>query len=280
MKIKMPLECVIPPEQKIEYGKLLAAENQRSSQLESEMKASNKRYQSQISECESQIQRYSQLVSTGREMKDVNCEVKYNSPDEGYKQIFRLDTGERVRLEPMTTSELEDLFINGIGLHTDEDGAERFVFKDKRSVNVVNRDADNYSAIGWKTINGPIEDFDMVNQVLENDSDFRIVKGKAQGSAMLFILQKKEEVKALPEAKPEKKKASKKETAAAAVATPERCEFVHEKTGLRCVLDKGHDGICEPNACKHSDDDGKSVCILVKGHEGDHKFMNREELKG
>ena len=281
-EVKKSLECVSPAPQLKEYGKMLSGENQRKGRLENEMKSITSKFKAQILECDSNIERYSQLLQSEREVKDVNCIITFNHPESGFKTTCRVDTGEKVSLEQMTSGEMEDLFINCLGLQTDENKIEYFTFNNRSSVFVDDRDADNFTSQGWKTVFGPVNDREMVKHDtvnLENSSKYRVIRGVAGDGKTVFSLQEKIELSLLPEAKPEKKKSAKKETAAAATA-PERCENIHEKTGLRCVLDKGHTGNCNLNMCKHSDDDGKSICILAKDHEGDHQFLNIEELKG
>lgn len=280
-EVKKSLECVIPAPQLKEYGKMLSGENQRKGRLENEMKSITSKFKAQILECDSNIERYSQLLQSEREVKDVNCIITFNHPESGFKTTCRVDTGEKVSLEQMTSGEMEDLFINCLGLQTDENTkGEYFTFNNRSSVFVDNRDADNFTSQGWKTVFGPVNDREMVKHDtvnLENSSKYRVIRGVGSDSKTVFSLQEKIELSLLPEARPEKKKATKKETAAA--ATPERCEFVHDKTGLRCVLDKGHADNCFLNMCKYSEDEGDSICICAKGHDGDHKFMTVEELK-
>lgn len=279
-EVEKSLECVITALQLKEYGKMLSGENQRKGRLENEMKSIASKFKAQIMECDSSIERYSQLLQSEREMKDVKCIITFNHPESGFKTTCRVDTGEKVSLEQMTSGEMEDLFINCLGLQSGEDKVEYFTFTNRSSVFVDDRDVDNFTSVGWKTVFGPVNDREMVkssNVNLENSSKYRVIRGVAGDGKTVFSLQEKIELSLLPESKPVKAKSAKKENAAA--ATPERCEIVHDKTKLRCILDKGHTGNCNPNACRHSDDGDVTICILVKDHEGDHQFMNYAELK-
>jgi hypothetical protein len=276
-EIEKSLECVIPAPQLKEYGKMLSGENQRKGRLENELKSVSSKFKAQVLECDSNIERYSQLLQSEREMRDVKCIITYNHPEAGFKTTFRADTGEKVSLEQMTSGEMEDLFINCLGLQADESETEYFTFNNRSSVLVDNRDADNFTSAGWKTVFGPVNDREMVKHDtvnLENSDKYRVIRGVAGDGKTVFSLQEKIELSLLPEAKPEKKPRKAKEATA-----PERCENVHEKSGLRCVLDKGHDGNCNLNMCKEMHEDGVQMCKLVRGHTGEHEFVNPAELR-
>jgi len=138
-------------------------------------------------------------------------------------------------------------------------------------VQVVDRDADDYSALGWKTVCGPTEDKEMVTVTLKDDTVYRIAKSDS-GKTKLFILQEQEQEAPAPApAKKERKQLPGK------IVT--RCAKVHEKSGLRCVKEAGHDGQCFLDMCKQAHDDGVQICRLAKGHDGDHVFINPQELK-
>lgn len=55
-------------------------------------------------------------IRNGAERKDVICEILYDTPEVGVKQIVRSDTGEVVDTLEMTDEEMQgDLFIDGKG---------------------------------------------------------------------------------------------------------------------------------------------------------------------
>jgi hypothetical protein len=81
-----------------------------------------------------------------------------------------------------------------------------------------------------------------------------------------------------PAAEKKTRKPRKTKESPATPAAPARCSNVHSGTGLQCTLNAGHEGNCQLNMCKHSEDDGKTICILVKDHEGDHKFVDPATL--
>ena len=64
----------------------------------------------------------------------VECTVRYHTPQDGMKTIERNDTGEIVEVVKMTDSELEDLFINGLGANRDE---KYFTFRNRKRVPLV-----------------------------------------------------------------------------------------------------------------------------------------------
>lgn len=67
----------------------------------------------------------------------MDCDVVFNSPEEGKKTIVRTDTGETLSVSPMTEDELQDLFINELGARKEE---HEFVFRDKSRCKLVSLD--------------------------------------------------------------------------------------------------------------------------------------------
>ena len=65
-------------------------------------------YKSRIDEQEARRTRLSNCVADGFEFRDLECDIKYNSPKDGIKQIIRKDKGEVVEEFPMTPEELQE----------------------------------------------------------------------------------------------------------------------------------------------------------------------------
>jgi len=128
MKITKILNCVFTTEELKEIGVKLALENQRKERLEDQKKQSQSQFKSEIDAADAKIKSLAQKLARGSEDREIECDVLFNTPEEGKKTIKRSDTGEVVSTQPMTESELNDLFVNGLGARKDEN---EFVFRDK-----------------------------------------------------------------------------------------------------------------------------------------------------
>ncbi len=84
----------------------LAAAEERRKSVSADLAADVKRHQDEVS-------RQSRLVSNGYEYRDVECEVRYHSPEKAKKTIVRLDTGEVVKTAFMSGIEMQEAFDFG-----------------------------------------------------------------------------------------------------------------------------------------------------------------------
>ena len=128
MKIKRMLNCKFTTEELKEIGIQLALENQKRERLEDDKKQSMSQFKSDIDAADAEIRRLSQKLARGSEDRQIECEVFYNTPEEGKKTIIRNDTHEEISVDKMTEDELQDLIINGLGAKKE---TEEFVFRDK-----------------------------------------------------------------------------------------------------------------------------------------------------
>lgn len=103
-KVTRTLECIIEDDKYIEYSKELAGYNKKMLRLDNEKKSYNKQIGYEISKVEASIQELSDKVGTGKEMRDIDCEVKYDW-DKGEKTIIRLDLNEIVTTDIITETE-------------------------------------------------------------------------------------------------------------------------------------------------------------------------------
>ncbi len=128
MKVTKILNCLFTTEELKEIGVKLALENQRKERLEDETKQSKSQYKSEIDAADAKIKSLAQKLARGSEDREIECDVLYNTPEEGKKTIQRGDTGEVVSVLSMTENELNDIFINCLGAQKDR---QEFVFRDK-----------------------------------------------------------------------------------------------------------------------------------------------------
>lgn len=128
MKTKRILNCKFTTEELKEIGVKLALENQRKERLQDSLKQASAQFKSEITESESTIRSLAQKLARGSEDREIECDILFNTPDEGKKTVKRGDTGEVVQVQDMTESEINDLFVNGLGARK---GENEFVFRDK-----------------------------------------------------------------------------------------------------------------------------------------------------
>lgn len=128
MKTTRILNCKFTTEELKEIGIKLALENQRKERLEDEKKQSQSQYKSEIDAADAKIKSLAQKLARGSEDREIDCDVLYNTPEEGKKTIKREDTGETIQVMDMTEAEQQDLFINNLGAQKEN---HEFVFRDK-----------------------------------------------------------------------------------------------------------------------------------------------------
>lgn len=128
MKTTRILNCPFTTEELKEIGVKLALENQRKERLEDEKKQSQSQFKSEIDAADAKIKSLAQKLARGSEDREIECDILFNTPEESKKTVKRGDTGEVVQVLDMTESELNDLFVNGLGARKDEN---EFVFRDK-----------------------------------------------------------------------------------------------------------------------------------------------------
>ncbi|MDD5599874.1 MAG: hypothetical protein PHV82_18165, partial [Victivallaceae bacterium] len=172
----------------------LSKETQRRNSLEDEKKSVNSSLKASIDACNAEINRLGIIVSNGKEMRSVECAIHFNTPQDGIKSLIRMDTGEVIREQPMTSSERSDLFINAIGPQEPDDDMPVFVFANKLSVPMVDREAEDFSSEGWESFKTPMEAKELVNHApsekgLEGNV-YRVVFGDDSEGDRKYLLQR------------------------------------------------------------------------------------------
>jgi formate-dependent nitrite reductase cytochrome c552 subunit len=96
-------------------AKELALAVTRKTRAEEEQKYAQAQFKTRIEAEIDVIGRLSNNINMGWDMREVDCSVHFHKPNEGFKTIVRLDTGEVVREDKMQRSELqENLFREGL----------------------------------------------------------------------------------------------------------------------------------------------------------------------
>lgn len=205
------LECILTDKELMIKADELARLNQEKTRLDNEKKATVSEFAAKINTCDAGISRLSLAISTKRESRTVDCEIRYNEPNEGIKTIVRLDTGDKVRQLVMSENEKNDMFINATG---EQEG--RFVFNDKGIAAIVNKeDLTTTNQDEWESIGPAKRAEDLVQAIIDKDIAYRVIKGSnPDDDGFLYMLQKckvKVFVDGKKEEKPEKDKKANEE---------------------------------------------------------------------
>lgn len=101
------LWCLLDDEELLVRGQMLSDCSQQYELVEKQKKDTMKEFGEQLGELRSTRIGLAQAIKDKREKRLVECVVMYHSPVQGTKRFTRLDTGEFVRDEPMSASEMQ-----------------------------------------------------------------------------------------------------------------------------------------------------------------------------
>ena len=120
----------------------LAHQNQELARLEDRKNRAMSQLKSEIDAAQAEINCIAQTLARGYEEREVECEILYNTPEDGIKTIRRTDTSETIQVLQMSREEKSDLFINALGARKD---SGEFVFRNKKRCRMIS--ADEYTKI-------------------------------------------------------------------------------------------------------------------------------------
>jgi hypothetical protein len=106
-KIQMQFRKKLNESELAEYSKKMAAEMKTVSDLKDRKKRLDSEMTGEIDGHLEILKNYSETVLEGGEEESVDCEIRYHTPTENFKQIVRLDTNEIV-----SESEMKDEDFN------------------------------------------------------------------------------------------------------------------------------------------------------------------------
>lgn len=102
-----------------EIAKDLANANLQKKRVEDEKKSVNSDFKSRIDRLDADINKLSQSLTSDFEMRNVECEVYFDSPQKGLKTVINRETGEVVSVEKMEPEDCQ-MPLDGI----DGEGAD------------------------------------------------------------------------------------------------------------------------------------------------------------
>lgn len=106
-KTSLYLECVLTEEEMRSYSKQMADSFSKKCRVEDSLKAIKKQMDSEIAGHEARMNLCAERVNSGKEYRDVMCEVFYDWHLKE-KRYVRLDTGEIAKTDIITEKELQE----------------------------------------------------------------------------------------------------------------------------------------------------------------------------
>jgi len=101
------LECILTQEEIANLGKELASIHSEKCRSEARLKSFATQCKADIAACDAKIQSISERVNTGKEFRDVPCNITYDWARR-VKQFWRQDTGEIIGEGRITEDEYQE----------------------------------------------------------------------------------------------------------------------------------------------------------------------------
>lgn len=101
------LECTLTDDELRDYSKQMADCYSKKSRAEFNFKSIKKQTDSEIAGYEARINLCAEKVNSGKEYREVSCDVKYDW-DKKTKDYVRKDTGEIAKSDIITEKELQE----------------------------------------------------------------------------------------------------------------------------------------------------------------------------
>jgi hypothetical protein len=108
VKVKEYLRYTFSEDETKAIAKDLALSVTRKTRAEEEQKSAQAQFKQRIELEVANIGRLSNNINMGWDMREIECNVYFHQPSQGFKTIVRLDTGEEVRSEAMSGRELQE----------------------------------------------------------------------------------------------------------------------------------------------------------------------------
>jgi hypothetical protein len=108
VKVQEYLRYDFSQEELRQKAKDLALSVQKQARAQEEQKAAQAQFKQRIEFEAAQIAALSNNISMGWDMRNIDCEVQYHTPSQGWKRTVRLDTREVVNEVAMSTYEMQE----------------------------------------------------------------------------------------------------------------------------------------------------------------------------
>ena len=117
------LQCHFTEEERSIIATEMVTKMQELGELDKTLKNMTLKLKAQMAQCKREIEERAIWIKDGYEYREVECEVTFNRPERGKKEILRTDTGETL-VWAMTNEEKADLYYNVDENEEDEDEEE------------------------------------------------------------------------------------------------------------------------------------------------------------
>lgn len=111
LKEKRNLRYQFTKEELLEQGKQLAEITSRITQLEEDKKRVVSDFSAKLNAASAESSVISNKITSGYELRLIDCVAYLNTPRAGFKQILRVDTREQVAVEEMTQEDSQRLLL-------------------------------------------------------------------------------------------------------------------------------------------------------------------------
>jgi hypothetical protein len=98
------LACKLTDAELLETARGLSGELAKRAQLDAQLASFKKQIGADIEKCDASIEKFREMISSGEEYRDVECELTYRWA-EGVKTTTRKDSGEIVREQVISEDE-------------------------------------------------------------------------------------------------------------------------------------------------------------------------------
>lgn len=109
------LECILSDQEKLSYSKELGENITLKSRSEEALKSFSTQKKAEIAGHEAKINLLADKINTGREYRDIECEIKFDW-EEKTKSWLRKDTGEVAQVRPMDDDDIEHYAQHNLSL--------------------------------------------------------------------------------------------------------------------------------------------------------------------
>ena len=104
------LRYKFPAEELADISVQLVDKLNQTSTIKAQADESKAEFNSQLKANQAQIERLTQLHSSGFEERATECETSFHTPEQGMKRTVRMDTLEEIDVKPMTDFECQTLY--------------------------------------------------------------------------------------------------------------------------------------------------------------------------
>jgi hypothetical protein len=102
------IRCDFTAEQLKETADTLAQRLTELDNVREAKRSADKDFNAAIERLAGEVSLLARTYSKGYEMRDVECDIRYNHPEPGKKTIVRMDTSEELRTEDMSWEEKQE----------------------------------------------------------------------------------------------------------------------------------------------------------------------------